>query len=185
MYIAFAFAGIVGILTQCKFQIPVGLDYFLLYLSLFNEGLLFYTHAGRVSTLDQYIHYILLIPIFSGAVCSLLEVWLRNNPVLELFRTSMFITQGTWMWQIGYVLYPLWEAPSWDHNDQKTLSFMAMCYCWHCQSTVLFLSIIYGIVYWFLRSQKGGFEGTENEIQKFNQDDTKTYTALLDGSDEE
>ncbi|KAH0623259.1 hypothetical protein JD844_031365 [Phrynosoma platyrhinos] len=177
MHILFAIAGVLGILTRCKFQIPVGLDYFLFSLALFNEG--------RVSALDQYIHYIMLIPILSGAVCSLFEVRFRNNPILELFRTSMFITQGTWLWQIAFVLYPRWGAPSWDHNDPESYMFMVMCYSWHYEAVILFLAITYGMVYWLLRTLQGGFGGPAMDIQKFNQEDTKTYTALLDGSDEE
>uniref|UniRef100_A0A803TQZ4 Transmembrane protein 45B n=1 Tax=Anolis carolinensis TaxID=28377 RepID=A0A803TQZ4_ANOCA len=137
MHAFFAMAGVVGVLTRCKFQIPVGLDHLLFSLALFNEGLLFYTHSSRMSALDKYIHYILLIPILSGAVCSLFEVWFRNNPILELFRTSMFITQGTWLWQIAFLL---WGTSSWDHNDPETYVFMAICYSWHYGSVILFLT---------------------------------------------
>nr|XP_060642935.1 transmembrane protein 45B-like [Anolis sagrei ordinatus] len=182
MHAFFAIAGVVGVLTRCKFQIPMGLDHLLFSLALFNEGLLFYTHSSRMSALDQYIHYILLIPIWTGAVCSLFEVWHRNNPILELFRTSMFITQGTWLWQIAFLL---WGTSSWDHNDPETYMFMALCYSWHYGSAVLFLTFTYGIVYWVLWILKGNCGGDGMEIQKFNQADTKTYTALLNGSDEE
>uniref|UniRef100_H9G774 Transmembrane protein 45B n=2 Tax=Anolis carolinensis TaxID=28377 RepID=H9G774_ANOCA len=177
----FLMAGVVGVLTRCKFQIPVGLDYLLFSLALFNEGLMFYAHSHRISALDKYIHHILLIPILSGAVCSLFEVWLRNNPVLELFRTSMFITQGTWLWQIGFVLQ---DTSIWDHNDPETNVFMAICYSWHYASVILFLAFTYGIVYWVLRILKGNCE-EGMKMQKFIQADTKTYTALLNGSDEE
>ncbi|XP_042329914.1 LOW QUALITY PROTEIN: transmembrane protein 45B-like [Sceloporus undulatus] len=149
MHFFFVMTGVVGILTHCKYIIPVGLDSFFFSLTLFNEGMLFYTHAERMSALDQYIHYIMLIPIWSGAVCSLIEVWSRNNPILELFRTAVFITQGTWMWQIAFVLFPRWGAGSWDHNDTHSCMFLAMCYSWHLEGVILFLFIVYGIVYWY------------------------------------
>nr|XP_060642938.1 transmembrane protein 45B-like [Anolis sagrei ordinatus] len=184
MYMFFAMAGVVGFLTQCKFQIPVGLDHFMFSLALFNENLLIYTHANRMSALDKYSHHILLIPICSGAVCSLFEVWHRNNPILELFRTSMFITQGTWFWQLAFILF----GPSrWDQSDPEIYVFTTLCYSWHYGSVVIFLAFTYGIIYWVLwmLNRRRGNGGEAMEIQKFNQTDTKIYTALLNGSDEE
>ncbi|XP_042327699.1 transmembrane protein 45B-like [Sceloporus undulatus] len=184
MHIMFMFAGIAGVLVRCKFQVPLGMDYFLFSLALFIEGLLFYTHTDRLSSLDQYIHYIGIIPIWCGALCSLFEVWLRNNPILEQIRTSMFITQGTWMWQIGFVLYPRWGDPHWDHNDPATRMFMAMSYSWHFVGVTLFLAIMYGIVYWIFRRQKVSLGYTEMEILEFSNENTKTYTFLVDGSND-
>nr|XP_060643539.1 transmembrane protein 45B-like [Anolis sagrei ordinatus] len=177
-------AGVVGFLTRCKFHIPLGLDYLMFSLALFTEALLFYAHANRMSALDKFSHRILLIPVCSGAVCSLLEVWHRNNPVLELFRNSVFITQGTWFWQIAFMLF----GPSrWDQSDPEIYIFTTLCYTWHYGSVVIFLASTYGIVYWVLWMLNGRRVKRieEMEIQKFNQADAKTYTALLNGSDEE
>lgn len=51
--------------------------------------------------LDQHIHSLLLIAIFSGACSTMLEVFLRDNIVLEMFRAGVTIVQGTWFWQVS------------------------------------------------------------------------------------
>lgn len=63
-------------------------------------GCLFYYHVLHRPMLDQHIHSLLLIAIFAGTGSILLEVFLRDNIVLEMFRASMTIVQGTWFWQV-------------------------------------------------------------------------------------
>lgn len=63
-------------------------------------GCLFYYHVLHRPMLDQHIHSLLLIAIFSGACSTMLEVFLRDNIVLEMFRAGVTIVQGTWFWQV-------------------------------------------------------------------------------------
>lgn len=51
--------------------------------------------------LDQHIHSLLLCAVFGGALSLAVEVVLRDNVVLELFRTSLLLLQGTWFWQVN------------------------------------------------------------------------------------
>uniref|UniRef100_A0A803TW98 Transmembrane protein 45B n=1 Tax=Anolis carolinensis TaxID=28377 RepID=A0A803TW98_ANOCA len=159
MHAFFAMAGVVGVLTRCKFQIPVGLDHLLFSLALFNEGKCAFHGKTKFASMGFGRRYpmfsrrsrifVLIYARFTYPGCFILyilfEVWFRNNPILELFRTSMFITQGTWLWQIAFLL---WGTSSWDHNDPETYVFMAICYSWHYGSVILFLAFTYGIVYW-------------------------------------
>lgn len=64
-------------------------------------GCLFYYHVLHRPMLDQHIHSLLLIAIFAGACSILLEVFLRDNIILVMFRASMTIVQGTWFWQVS------------------------------------------------------------------------------------
>ena len=51
--------------------------------------------------LDQHVHSLLLCAVFGGALSLAVEVVLRDNIVLELFRTSLLLLQGTWFWQVS------------------------------------------------------------------------------------
>lgn len=51
--------------------------------------------------LDQHIHGLLLVALFGGAISIVLEVFHRDNIVLELFRASLALLQGTWFWQVS------------------------------------------------------------------------------------
>lgn len=50
--------------------------------------------------LDAHIHTLLLVAVFSGSASALLEVFMRDNVIVELFGSCMFILQGTWFYQV-------------------------------------------------------------------------------------
>lgn len=75
----------------------------------FVAGFLFYYHVHNRPPLDQHIHSLLLYALFVGCVSISLEVILRDHIVLELFRTSLLILQGTWFWQVIFHT----QAPRW------------------------------------------------------------------------
>lgn len=68
-------------------------------------GCLFYYHVLHRPMLDQHIHSLLLIAVFLGACSTMLEVFLYDNIVLEMFRAGVTIIQGTWFWQVSSGFY--------------------------------------------------------------------------------
>lgn len=76
----------------------------------FVAGFLFYYHVHNRPPLDQHIHSLLLYALFGGCVSISLEVIFRDHIVLELFRTSLIILQGTWFWQVIFHT----QAPRWS-----------------------------------------------------------------------
>uniref|UniRef100_A0A674IA03 Transmembrane protein 45B n=1 Tax=Terrapene triunguis TaxID=2587831 RepID=A0A674IA03_9SAUR len=156
MYFAYVLNGLVDILISLPLGLPPGLDRFMLSQALFVEGFLFYFHAHHRPALDQHIHSLMLIAIFGGALCSLLEVFMRDHPILELLRTTMFLLQGSWFLQIGFVLYPPWGGPGWDQTDHENIMFLTMCFSWHYIGALLLFIINYTIVYWYVVGPGGG-----------------------------
>lgn len=65
------------------------------------SGLLFCFHDYSNAALDQHLHTLLAFAIFAGALCVLLEVFLRDHIILECLRTSTFLLQGSWLWQVS------------------------------------------------------------------------------------
>ncbi|XP_010143499.1 PREDICTED: transmembrane protein 45B-like [Buceros rhinoceros silvestris] len=131
MYLFFLLSGVTDIVSQSPLKLPLGLDRLSLAVALFIEGLLFCSCDYSDAALDHHLHSLLAVAIFAGALCALLEVFLRDHIILETFRTSSFLLQGSWLWQIGFVLSPPWGGPGWDQNDQNNFMFLTMCFCWH------------------------------------------------------
>ncbi|OXB81252.1 UNVERIFIED_CONTAM: hypothetical protein H355_014296 [Colinus virginianus] len=115
MYLFFLLSGIVDVLSHSALKLPLGLDRLSLSVALFMEGFLFCFHAYGDAALDQHLHSLLAFAIFAGALCTLLEVFLRDHIILECLRTSTFLLQGSWLWQ----------------TDSSNFSFLTMCFCWH------------------------------------------------------
>ncbi|KAM5132525.1 transmembrane protein 45B isoform 1-T2 [Mantella aurantiaca] len=186
MYLFFGLSGVVDILTYFPLNVPRGLDRLSLALAVFIEGLLFYYHVHNRPPLDQHIHSLLLIAVFGGSISIMIEVFLRDNIILELFRSSLTILQGTWFWQIGFVLYPPGGGAEWDQKDHDNVMFVTMCFCWHFAVALLIMAINYSLVYCCLRRSKGlPVEGSGSiGIRKLNSK-KEVQAALLAASDEE
>lgn len=129
MYLFFGIYGIVLVASTASKLLPVGVDRLALSLALFVEGkvqavillpianvslwrepcfawlshhpgFLFYYHVHSRPPLDAHIHTLLLVAVFGGSASTMLEVFIRDNIILELFKGCMFILQGSWFYQV-------------------------------------------------------------------------------------
>ncbi|KAI4891404.1 hypothetical protein NFI96_026097 [Prochilodus magdalenae] len=186
MYLFYGISGIADILSATSLPVPAGLDRLSLSVALFVEGFLFYFHVHDRPPLDKHIHSLLLVAVFGGSASTLLEVFLQDNALLELIRSSLAIHQGTWFFQIGFVLYPL-NGEEWDLNNDGNIMFITMCYCWHYAVAVLLVGINYGVVWWSTRRFGERLRGDiEFSLRKTSHpDSSSSHKALLQESDEE
>uniref|UniRef100_A0A8C3Y9B0 Transmembrane protein 45B n=1 Tax=Catharus ustulatus TaxID=91951 RepID=A0A8C3Y9B0_CATUS len=128
IYLFFLLSGITDVVSHSPLKLPPGLERLSLTLALLVE--VSFANTGD-AVLDQHLHSLLVMAIFAGALCAFLEVFLQDHIILETFRTSTFLLQGSWLWQIGFVLSPPWGGPGWDDSDSSNLLFLTMCFCWH------------------------------------------------------
>uniref|UniRef100_A0A672K5K8 Transmembrane protein 45B n=1 Tax=Sinocyclocheilus grahami TaxID=75366 RepID=A0A672K5K8_SINGR len=185
MYLFFGISGIADVLSMSSRHVPVSLDRLSLSLALFVEGFLFYFHVHSRPALDQHIHSLLLFAVFGGSASTMLEVFKRDNAVLELLRGSLAILQGTWFYQIGFVLYPL-NGEQWDLDRHDNIMFITMCFCWHYAVALLVVGICYCGVFWSSKWCEGRKLGDmEMGRRKCTASDSSTQKALLQESDEE
>lgn len=184
MYLFFGISGIADILCATSKFTPKGLDRMALSLALFVEGFLFYYHLHGREMLDAHVHTLLLTAVFGGTVSTALEVFLREHAVLEFLRCSLAILQGTWFYQIGFVLFPL-SGPEWNQTDHNNMMFITMCFCWHFAVALLITCVNYAVVW---RAVAGCFIKKAPHIEMGLRKSTVEYSsqkALLQESDEE
>uniref|UniRef100_A0A8C6XFC7 Transmembrane protein 45B n=1 Tax=Naja naja TaxID=35670 RepID=A0A8C6XFC7_NAJNA len=131
MYLFLLISGAVDIITYSTTLMPLGMDRFMLGIALFVEGFVFHYHISLRPMLDQHIHAMLLTAIFAAVATCFIQVFVHDNVILDLFLVCLALLHGTWLWQIGFVLYPPWGEPEWDLNDHSNLMFISMCFCWH------------------------------------------------------
>ncbi|KAM9438949.1 transmembrane protein 45B-like [Salvelinus alpinus] len=180
MYFFFGIWGIVKVLSMSPLPVPLGLDRLALSLAFFIEGFLFYFHVHMRPPLDTHIHSLLFVAVFGVAASTLLEVFMRDNIILELLRTSMTILQGSWFFQIGFVLYPL-NGVQWDLKAHDNTMFVTMCFCWHLAVALL----IVGINYWMGWCCVQRCAGKGGDIEIGMRKTSSSQKALLQDSDEE
>ncbi|KAK2828603.1 hypothetical protein Q5P01_019637 [Channa striata] len=183
MYLFFGISGIASVASATSKLVPVGVDRLAISLALFVEGFLFYYHVDSRPLLDRHIHSLLLVAVFGGSASTILEVFIRDNIILELLRGGLFILQGTWFYQIGFVLFPL-SGPEWDLTLHANVMFVTMCFCWHLAVAVLLVTCTASMV-WFT-VKRFSVRGRDIEIGMRNSSSkTSSQKALLEESDEE
>ncbi|KAL0994039.1 hypothetical protein UPYG_G00117020 [Umbra pygmaea] len=180
MYLFFLICGIVKVLTTSSLPVPPGLDRLALSLAFFMEGFLFYFHVHMRPHLDTHIHSLLFVAVFGSAASTLLEVFMRDNIILEILRTSLTILQGTWFFQIGFVLYPL-NGVEWDLEAHDNVMFITMCFCWHLAVDLLIVATNYCMAWCCV--QRYVVRGCDMEIGM--RKTSSSQKALLQESDEE
>ncbi|NWV10742.1 TM45B protein, partial [Ptilonorhynchus violaceus] len=139
-YLFFLLAGLAELLSLSPLRLPPGSEQGALALALLVEGLLFCFRDYSDAALDHHLHSLLAVAIFAGALCALLEVFFRDHIILQAFRTSSFLLQGSWLWQIGFVLSPPWGGAGWDQSDPGNASFLTVCFCWHLAGALAVLA---------------------------------------------
>ncbi|XP_036401902.1 transmembrane protein 45A-like [Megalops cyprinoides] len=153
MYLFFGLAGSTALMVHTADKAPLAADRMMLATAFFTEGFLFLYHLHGRALLDVHVHQLLLYAIFSSALTTFLEVFQRGNVLLELLRAALCLLQGTWFWQIGFVLYPPSSLEEWDLKDHNNVMFITMCYCWHLAFALLAVSVVYCTVCWLVRSR--------------------------------
>ncbi|XP_026184818.1 transmembrane protein 45B [Mastacembelus armatus] len=183
MYLFFGISGITLLASTTSKLVPAGVDRFGLSLALFVEGFLFYYHVHSRPLLDAHIHTLLLFPVFGGSVSTMMEVFIKENIILELLKACLFILQGSWFYQIGFVLYPL-NGSEWDLTLHENVMFVTMCFCWHLTMALLLVACT-STVAWFMATRFSKREwDIEIGMQKTSSQ-TSSQKALLEESDEE
>ncbi|XP_018427826.1 PREDICTED: transmembrane protein 45B-like [Nanorana parkeri] len=127
LYIFFFLSGVVDILTYSPLKLPRGLDRLTLALAVSLEGLLMSFHVHGQPPVEGLLHTLLLVVSSAGFLCFMAEVFLRDHIVLELFRSSLAVLQGSWFWQIAMAVYPPWGV-QWDQSDHSNLAFLPICF---------------------------------------------------------
>ena len=148
MYSAFVLGSIVEILKHYRFDIPAKLDYCTGILAFGVEAYLFAFHLHGKDALEVHIHILLVYAIAGCAFFCCLE-WYNENQILFTYgRILCTLLQGTWFFQIGFVLYPPTDAPEWkwDANKHDDIMKITMAFCWHIMIIMVGLLIQLAIV---------------------------------------
>ena len=84
--------------------------------------------------------------------------------------------QGTWFYQVGYVLYPpkSWgPSMQWDLNDHEQIMIITMSFCWHLMLIVIGLLI----QLWLVKCVYGSSKRLRNTLDDLLIADDRTATS--------
>ncbi|XP_053421706.1 transmembrane protein 45A isoform X2 [Nycticebus coucang] len=153
MYFFFGLSGMAEILCFTISSLPASLPKFMLSNAFFVEGFIFYNHTHGREMLDIFVHQLLVLVVLLTGLVAFMEFLLRGNILVELLRESLILLQGTWFWQIAFVLYPLSGGPAWDQTDHDNILFLTICFCWHYALSFIIIGVNYAFITWLVKSR--------------------------------
>lgn len=135
MYCFFGLTGIVELVIWYDIlPLPPRIDYLAMAFAFWMEGFLFSIHLHGRDELNARLHSILYVIIFITAVIFTLATFCDQVlPLLSLVKIYLFSLQGTWFFQIAFVLY---GSNPWK-NTHGNVEFVAIAFALH--ALVLFL----------------------------------------------
>ena len=168
MFFFFGLSGVLDLFVHFKFTMPKDLDYIILAMALGVEGLLFHFHVHGKSPLESHLHTLLIYTILLNLVAICLEMKYRHNILAALSRSYFFFLQGTWFWQVGFILYnPNPNAEKWKEDGHDELMIATMLFTWHC-----------GVVFLIMFAVGGSMACVHKRLHGYK-DGTASYEKLI------
>ncbi|CAL8071710.1 unnamed protein product [Orchesella dallaii] len=130
MFFFFGLNGVVDLCTHRKWDMPPKLDYVTAALAYAVEGFLFYYHLHGRSHMDIMVHMFLVYTIGACMISTLAEMMQPTNVLPALCRTFFTFLQGTWFYQVGFILYPP-IGEKWDQDDHTQMMIVTLIFTWH------------------------------------------------------
>ncbi|XP_060028185.1 transmembrane protein 45A isoform X2 [Erinaceus europaeus] len=154
MYFFFGLLGTTNILCYTVSSLPASLTKLMLSNALFVEAFIFYNHTHGREMLDIFVHQLLFLVILLAAVVAFMQLFVRTHIVtLDLLLSSLVLFQGTWFWQVGFVLYPPRGGPAWNQMEHENIMFLSICFCWHYAVSLVITGVDYIFVTWLVKTR--------------------------------
>lgn len=150
MFFFFGLSGAVDILVHHRLPLPKNTQYIMATLAFTIEGLLFKFHLHGRDELDVLVHTLLLYAIYGSVLSCLIEMKFRRNVLASLTRTFFVCLQGTWFWQVAFILYSPFGSDKWDHKNQDHMMLITMMFAWHIAGILIFMLILGSVLGCFL-----------------------------------
>lgn len=187
MYSAFILGAIVEIMAYHRFQMPRQLPYALGIFAFGIEGFLFANHLHSRHALDIHVHVLLVYAIYGCVICSILEAYNNYEIIFAYGRILFTILQGTWFFQVGFILYPPnKEHPffKWEKDNHNHIMLITGSFCWHIMFIIigLILQLVF-IKRFYVHSRKarGYFDILQEIDEELQLEDDGDYLSKVTG----
>jgi hypothetical protein len=190
MFFFFGLSGVVDVLrSRGSPTLPRGSEYFFGVLAFCVEAVLFMFHLHGRTSMDVLVHTLLIYVLYVSIVVILLEAWFRT-PIMVFARILLVLVQGTWFWQVGFILYnPLPGSIKWNEEDHAQMMIVTMMFCWHIAAALTIMLAIGAFVYCLCYSREqydridaeepSLYEARRHVISEYRDDDDEADAVVL------
>ena len=147
MFFFFGLSGVTDIVRHSRIPLPKNVDYVASCLALIVEAVLFKFHLHGRTELDVLVHTLLLYAVYCNIIAVMVEMRYRNHVLVSLTSSFCLMLQGTWFWQVGFILYnPIPGAVDWKQDDHNQMMLACMIFTWHMGALFVFMAATGAVV---------------------------------------
>ncbi|XP_013384527.1 transmembrane protein 45B-like [Lingula anatina] len=185
MFFMFGLTGVVDLMHFYKAPIPKKCDYLSVVLALVVECILFMFHLHGRTMLDIHVHTLLIYTLYFTIAAVLAEMYFDRHMLAAFIRSFLFLAQGTWFVQAGFILYnPLPGALPWKEDSPHEVMLVTLFFTWHLGCLFVIMLCIGGVVNCCLRYRGSNCRRDDMAMQRLLDTDSNGQTMVrMDASD--
>ncbi|XP_012592159.2 transmembrane epididymal protein 1-like [Microcebus murinus] len=115
-----------------------------LVLSFYELLLLMVSHIHGSSGVELQVHSLLILVVFLLMLVLTAQLWAPGMFHLWVMETFLFLMMGSWLMQVGFILYRPISGYPWQDNNINDIMFVTTFFCWHLIMDAFCLLGIYG-----------------------------------------
>ncbi|KAF6293896.1 hypothetical protein mRhiFer1_016735 [Rhinolophus ferrumequinum] len=107
--------------------------------------MLLVSHVQGSAGVELQTHSLLIMVVFLMMLVLTIQLWAPDAVHLSLIETFLFLMMGSWLVQVGFILYRPVSGYPWQDDDISDIMFITTFFCWHVMTNALCLLGIYSI----------------------------------------
>lgn len=139
MWLFFVAAGATDLLTM-RDKLPMYAGRIALIVAFFFEAFMFIGHHNP-TPLEMTLHRLLIYVILCQVFVLVLE-WRYKHVALGVVKSFVLILQGTWLWQVGYMIFLAQYDPANHTNQMRGYLF----FTWHFFAVAILMYLVHYVV---------------------------------------
>ncbi|XP_037001544.2 transmembrane epididymal protein 1-like [Artibeus jamaicensis] len=152
MYMTFFLSGCVDVVSQNLLsQRCAALEQGAQALGVLLLLLLMVSHTQDTEGVELQSHALLIQAIFLLMLVVIAELWAPNMPQLWLMKAFLYMVIGSWLMQVGFMLYKPISGYKWMDEDKNDIIFVTTFFCWHVVFIAMITIWVYGFSFWWYR----------------------------------
>lgn len=150
MYATFFWSGCVDVVSQNLLaQRCAVLEQGAQALGMFLLLPLMVSHTRDSEGVELQAHVLLTQAMFLLMLVVTAELWAPNSPQLRGMKAFFYMVIGSWLMQIGFMLFKPISGYKWMDDDKNDIVFVTTFFCWHVALNAIVMLWIYGVSFWW------------------------------------
>ncbi|XP_002919423.1 transmembrane epididymal protein 1 [Ailuropoda melanoleuca] len=151
LYMAFFLSGCVDVVSQNLLpQRCAALEQGAQALGMFLFLPLMVSHMQDSEGVELQSHILLTQAIFLLVLVVIAELWAPDMLQLWVMKAFFYMMTGSWLIQIGFMLYKPISGYKWMDDDKNNIVFVTTFFCWHVAFIAILMIWVYGFSFlWY------------------------------------